>query len=59
MVLRRGRVLVVAHLRPEPAQLEVGDGWVVLAATPTACLVGSAVSFPGMGALVLEIPAAA
>ncbi len=59
VVLRRGRVLVVAHLRPDPAQLEVGDGWVVLAATPTATLVDSTVNLRGMGALVLEIPATA
>ena len=58
-MLRRGRVLVVAHLRPAPAELEVGDGWVVLAATPSASLVGSVVNFPGFGALVLEIPATA
>ena len=59
VVLRRGRVLVVAHLRPDPAEHDVGDGWTVLAATPTASLVGSAVRFPGVGALVLEIPVTA
>jgi len=56
VALRRGRVLVVAHLRPQPAEHEVGAGWSVLAATPTASLDGTVVRFPAAGALVLEIP---
>jgi maltooligosyltrehalose trehalohydrolase len=56
VVLRRGRVLVVAHLRAAPAEHEVGEGWSVLAATPSATLVGPNARFPGAGALVLEGP---
>ncbi len=54
VVLRRGRVLVVARLRAEADDHVVGDGWSVLAATPTASLVGPSARFPGAGALVLE-----
>ncbi len=54
VALRRGRVLVVAHLRQGAAGHEVGTGWSVLAATPTAALVGTAATFPGPGALILE-----
>jgi len=54
VVLRRGRVLVVAHLRPSVSAHEVGPGWSVLAATPTATLDDTTVRFPGAGALVLE-----
>ncbi len=55
VVLRRGRVLVVAHLRPEAAEHELGPAWSVLAATPTASLDGTAAHFSGVGALVLEV----
>ncbi len=58
VVLRRGRVLVVAHLRPEEVEHEVGPGWTVLAATPSARLDGPRVCFPRPGALVLETSAA-
>jgi len=54
VVLRRGRVLVVAHLRPGRVEHIVGENWSVLAATPTASLSGSSAVFPGAGALVLE-----
>jgi len=53
-VLCGGRVLIVAHLRPGAVKHPVGDGWSVLAATPTASLRGSLTRFPGEGALVLE-----
>ena len=56
VALRRGRVLVVAHLGSERAKHEVGAGWSLLTATPTARLDAETVSFPGPGALVLEIP---
>jgi len=54
VVLRRGRVLIVAHLRPGAVEHPVGHGWSVLAATPTASLGGSRTGFPGEGSLVLE-----
>ena len=54
VVLRRGHVLVVAHLGRGGADHEVGAGWSVLAATPTASLAGTTARFPGHGALVLE-----
>ena len=57
VALRRGRILVLAHLRPEPASHDVGDGWSVLGATPTASLDGTTASFPAAGALVLEVAA--
>jgi maltooligosyltrehalose trehalohydrolase len=60
VAMRRGRVLVVAHLRPGAVQHAVGEGWSVLAATPTASLRGPACAFSGTGALILEsLPAGA
>ncbi|MEO5679806.1 MAG: malto-oligosyltrehalose trehalohydrolase [Acidimicrobiales bacterium] len=55
VALRRGRVLVVAHLRPDPAEHEVGPDWTVLAATPSATLDGPTIRFPGPGALVISV----
>jgi len=54
--LRRGRVLVIAHLRPGSVGRDIGDGWSVLASTPAAALDGSSVTFSGLGAIVLESP---
>jgi len=52
--LWRGRLQVIARLRPGAVEVEVGQGWSVLAATPTASLQGAEATFSGAGALVLE-----
>ena len=59
VVLRRGRILVVAHLGREPARHEVGPGWTVLAATPSATLEGTTAGFEAAGAVVLELAGSA